>query len=183
MNHFADDTLTIHTASTVSEIEETQKFRYQVYAKEMGLDLPGIDHARQMLVDPLDKGGTHLYARVGSQLVGAVRLNLNTVPAGLETALQMRLLPNPFVYCSRLYLREEWRGKGIMAELAKACFEHFIQQKAIAAICHCYPRLIKLYAGLGFRTYGSPFVVPGLEQLGAQSPLRCLLPRHQYVAA
>jgi predicted GNAT family N-acyltransferase len=179
MKNFAVEIPKIYTASTSQEVEEIQRFRYQVYAKEMGLDLPGVDHTRQVLEDPLDTSAIHLYARLGSQLVGAVRLNRNTVPKGIEAPLRAPKLPRPFVYCSRLYVLKEWRGKGVMQALAKACFKNFFKQHAAVAICHCYPHLLKLYKALGFEPYGVPFVTAGLEDLGAQTPLRCLLLKQQ----
>jgi hypothetical protein len=175
MNNATAEIPIVKAASTFAEIEEIQKFRYQVYAGEMGLDLPGVDHARQILTDPLDVSGIHLYARVGSSLAGAVRLNLNRVPQGLESRLRTPTLPRPFVYCSRLYVLEKFRGSRVMPDLATASFASFYEQNAVAAICHCYPRLLKLYEPLGFRPYGAPFLMPGLERLGHQTPLRCFL--------
>jgi hypothetical protein len=42
----------IHLASTIREIVKIQMSRYQIYAAEMGMDLPGIDHQHQILADP-----------------------------------------------------------------------------------------------------------------------------------
>lgn len=163
-------------------LEEIQKLRYQVYFKELRIDLPGADHQRETLPDALDLPAIHIGARIGSDLVGAVRLNLNTVPVGLEPSLQTPRLPRPFVYCSRLYVLEEFRGKGVMQDLATASFRQFYERNAAVAICHCYPHLFKLYQRMGFRSYGSPFVVPHLEHLGAQTPFRCLLSKRQIAA-
>jgi predicted GNAT family N-acyltransferase len=163
-------------------LEEIQKLRYQVYFKELQIDLPGVDHQRETLPDSLDVPAIHIAARIDSDLVGAVRLNLNTVPKGLESTLRTAGLPRPFVYCSRLYVLEEFRGKGIMQDLAAACFQQFYERGAAVAICHCYPHLSKLYQRMGFRSYGSPFVVPKLEHLGAQTPFRCLFSKRQIAA-
>ena len=163
-------------------LEEIQKLRYQVYCKELQIALPGVDHQREMLPDSLDIPAIHITARIDYDLVGAVRLNLNTVPAGLEATLQTPKLPRPFVYCSRLYVLEEFRGKGIMQDLAAACFQQFYERNDAVAVCHCYPHLSKLYQRMGFRSYGSPFIVPKLEHLGAQTPFRCLLSKRQIAA-
>jgi hypothetical protein len=175
MGNATEQNLIVKIASNFEEIEEIRRFRYQVYVSEMGLDLPGVDHSRQILTDPLDLSGIHLYARVGSSLAGAVRLNLNLVPQGLESRLKTPSLPRPFIYCSRLYVLEQFRGTRVMPDLATASFASFYEQNAAAAICHCYPRLLKLYEPLGFRSYGAPFLMPGLERLGPQTPLRCFL--------
>lgn len=175
---------TIETAATLKEVEEIQRFRYQVYAQEMGLDLPGANHARRMLADPLDETAIHLYAKVGANWAGAVRLNVNQVPAGMDHTLETDNLPKPFVYCSRLYVLAEFRGSGVMQELAGACFAYFDQQHAAAAICHCYPHLLPMYERMGFRPYGKPFQMAGFEDLGEQTPLRRLFaPRHARRAA
>lgn len=156
-----------------ADLEQIQRLRYQVYYKEMGLSLSGMDHARELLTDPLDVSAIHITAELGSDLVGAVRLNLNTVPHGLETPLEAFSLPRPFVYCSRLYVLQKFRGNGVIQNLARACFQQFSVKKAAVAICHCYPHLARLYERMGFQRYGNSFVVPGLEHLGNQMPYRC----------
>jgi predicted GNAT family N-acyltransferase len=156
-------------------LQAIQNLRYRVYVREKGLELPGTDHAREVLSDPLDAPATHITATVGNELAGAVRLNLNLVPKGLESALRIASLPRPFVYCSRLNVLEAFRGKGVMQDLADASFRVFSQLNAAVAICHCFPHLFKLYERMGFQSYGAPFLTPGLEHLGAQMPFRCLL--------
>jgi predicted GNAT family N-acyltransferase len=117
----------------------------------------------------------HITARVEGRLTGAVRLNENSVSAGLEGVLQTASLPKPFIYCSRLYVLEEFRGKGVMQELSSACFEQFYERSSAVAICHCYKHLFKLYSRMGFRSYGTPFELPSLEHLGTQTPLVCVM--------
>lgn len=179
MHNAEKDNLTIHRASTIGEIVKIQMFRYQVYAAEMGMDLPGIDHQRRILADPLDRDATHIYAKAGENLAGSVRLNWNVVPAGLETQLEVALLPKPFFYCSRLYVLKQWRGHGIVNLLAEASFAEFRRRRASAAICHCYPHLLNLYKRMGFSPYGTPFRAPRLEHHGLQTPMRRLLVQKQ----
>lgn len=162
-------------ASTLEELEEIRQFRYEVYATEMKLPLASVDHERQRISEDLDETAIHLIARVGDIFVGSVRINENRVARGFENALQVNTLPRPYCYCARLYVRKGWRGTGIMEALSKASFAEFDRLNSAVAICHCYPHLQKLYERMGFRPYGRPFVQPGLDQLGWQRPLICVL--------
>ncbi len=114
-----------------------------------------------------------------SELVGTVRLNVDSIPDSLETFLDAPNLPKPFVYCSRLCVLDSYRGKGIVQELNRACFRQFRHLAASVAVCHCYPHLLKAYERVGFEPYGTQFMLPGLEDLGYQTPMRCLLTRNK----
>lgn len=165
----------IQIASTIEEITEIKRLRYEVYASELGLDFPEVDHRLQIVEDSLDHSGIHLYAKVDGHLAGAVRLNRNRVPPGMEAMLKVESLPKPFFYCSRFCIVKERRGTELMNRLAQASFAEFGRRGAAVAICHCYSHLLKLYERLGFRPYGAPFLSKGLERLGPQTPLCCVL--------
>jgi predicted GNAT family N-acyltransferase len=165
----------VHTALAADELTAIQRLRYEVYIRELQLPLPGVDHAHQMLCDSLDASALHLYFGATAKPEGAARINWNEVPRGLEAALEIDRLPRPFAYCSRFCVRENRRGGVAMRSLTLACFAEFHHQRAAVAICHCYPHLRRLYERLGFRPYGTEFMIPGLEHLGLQTPLRCPL--------
>ena len=63
----------------------------------------------------------------------------------------------------------------MVSGLTKASFAEFYRLNAAVAICHCYPHLQNLYERMGFRAYGKPFQQPGLDSLGWQRPLMCVL--------
>ena len=175
MTNAHEDKLAVVVAQTAQEIREIQRLRYEVYATEMGLDLPGLDHYERTWREEMDDPAIHLYATSGSRIVGAVRINENRVPKGLESILEIRALPRPFCYCSRLYVSKQWRGGSIVTRLAAQCFTEFRGLNALVAICHCYPHLQRLYERMGFRPYGKPFIQTGLDSLGWQRPLMCVL--------
>lgn len=183
MEHDEKDVPVIQIASTVKEIAEIKKLRYEVYARELGLEFPGVNHTHRTIEDPLDFTAIHLYAEVNGLIVGALRFNRNQVPAGLEASLQVEGLPKPFFYCSRFCIVKERRGTELMSRLAQASFAEFSRHGAAVAICHSYSRLLKLYERLGFRPYGVPFLSKGLERRGPQTPLCCVLAQRNKCAA
>lgn len=171
----------VQSASSPSEIQAIQRLRYEVYAAEMSMDLPGMDHKTRSFGDALDWPVVHLFAEVEGQVVGAVRLNTNAVPRGLEKPLEVDFLPRPFIYCSRLNVLPRWRGTGVTEALIGAAFLSFRKQGAASVICHCYPHLLNLYRRHGFRPYAQRFVYPGLEDHGEQIPLRLFLREDRFV--
>ena len=173
----------IYLAATQEEILAIQKFRYSVYADEMNLEVPGIDHAEHTMGDPLDSSGLHIYATLHGAIAGVVRLNPGQAPAGLEIPLEIGRLPKPFCYCSRFCIQKRYRGTAVSKALVKASFAEFRDNNAAVAICHCYPHLAPFYRRLGFQPYASPFYFPGLEYLGYQIPLRCMLVKKALRAA
>ena len=85
----------------------------------------------------------------------------------------MTTLPRSYIYCARLHVIQPWRGSGVMQQLARECFRQFAVRGTTVAICHCYQPLVRLYQRMGFHPYGQAFLLPGLEQLGFQTPMRC----------
>ena len=183
MKHAYADIPAVRIASTPEEVTEIQELRYQIYGSEMGLAIPGVNHANHVIEDSLDPVAVHLYVKTQARLAGAVRLNRDCAPAELEAHLQVDGLPRPFVYCSRLCVAKECRGSSVVRSLVRASFEEFRKLGAAAAICHCYPHLLNFYLRLGFHPYGVSFQAPGLEYLGEQTPLRILLNTQNRYAA
>jgi predicted GNAT family N-acyltransferase len=183
MRNAEKNVASIQIGCTVEEIAEIKKLRYEIYATELGLDFPEVNHELRIVEDLLDHSGIHLYAMVEGRMAGAVRFNRNRVPPGMEAILETNGLPKPFFYCSRLCIAKERRGTEVMGRLAQATFAEFSRRGAAVAICHCYSHLLKLYERMGFHPYGVPFVTKGLERLGTQTPLCCVLAQQDRCAA
>ncbi len=171
MTNASDITVTVHHQIPGQELLGIQKLRYKVYAEELKLPLACMNHSRRLLSDPMDEPAIHILAKTNDALSGAIRLNLDNVPQGLELSLGIASLPRPFMYCARLFVLPEWRGTAVMNCLTRAGFDQVAKCGAAVAICHCYPHLQKLYRRMGFRPYGTPFAIPGLEYLGEQIPM------------
>ena len=62
----------VSLAGSVKQIEEAQKFRYQIFAEEMGADLPGADSGLD--ADRFDEFCYHVMVRLNGELVGYTRV-------------------------------------------------------------------------------------------------------------
>ena len=71
MNH-------IHMQIIQTESDEQRerifRFRYSIYVEEMGKPMPGANHEHRTLRDDLDERSTHLFAKRGDELIGAIRI-------------------------------------------------------------------------------------------------------------
>lgn len=63
-------------ASDPAVLHLVQHLRYVTLVGEQGLEPPGADHVRRLVVDDLDRAGASFAAFAGPHLVGSVRVNL-----------------------------------------------------------------------------------------------------------
>src|SRR4051812_14697767 len=65
----------VKVAASAAEREAIYRFRYEVYVEQMHLYRSTADHERRWLRDVDDDGAVLLYAALGGQVAGTIRIN------------------------------------------------------------------------------------------------------------
>lgn len=148
-------------AETVEDREAIYRLRYQIYHTEMGKQIKA-DHDRKMIVDELDDDGYLFFAKVGSDVVGTIRLNIGSAgdfPTSLREYFDMsqfqtyspgRMLLS---YSSRLMVSPQYRNSQVLYFLLAEMYRFGIERDVVFNFCYCAPQLVGLYEQLGFRRY------------------------------
>ena len=122
---------TVRTAETRAEREAIWRFRYDVYVRELGKTVAGVDHANGWVRDA-DEDEPHvtlLYTGSSAAVTGTLRIDSwspGAIPAhsarkyGITQATGLQGLH--LAEASRLMVRRQLRGKLIMPALARAAF-------------------------------------------------------------
>ncbi|MBN1208335.1 MAG: cyclic nucleotide-binding domain-containing protein [Myxococcaceae bacterium] len=183
---------------TEDEREAVYRLRYATYVEEMHLYAGQADHDRQRLSDADDATAHMMYAEVGGEVVGTLRVHLGSegaLPESLVTRFGLErflgLVPRErLCVVGRFMVRSDMRGTSVPYRLIQESIRFQLEQGLELAFCDCQPHLLNLYMSLGFRphlgTYDHPefgVMVPlvlvlrdraHLEWVG--SPLSSLLP-------
>jgi len=155
----------IHAAVDPAARERVYRFRYAVYALELGYEGPGVDHARGRITDPWDETGTLFYAEDGGRVVGTARMHLGIdgpLPACYRELLdtgpaEEALGAHRLSVCSRLMVDPSYRGRTLASLLVFRLFDHGWAAGADVTFCVCARGLLRHYYRLGYRTY-RPFL-------------------------
>jgi predicted GNAT family N-acyltransferase len=188
----------VRFAGTEEEREAVYRLRYATYVEEMHLYAGQADHSRHWLKDADDATTQLMYARVGEDVVGTLRVHLGgdgAIPEPLATRFALErfvpLVPKEQIcVVGRFMVRRDMRGTAVPYRLIQESIRFQLERGQELAFCDCQPHLLNLYMSLGFRpylgTYDHPefgVMVPlvlvlrdreHLEWVG--SPLRALLP-------
>ncbi len=148
-------------ATTTEEREAVYRLRYEIYVTERHSYQDIADHENKLLFDDHDQTARLLYATVGDEVVGSLRLNWGADAPFTEeimTAYEIqRFLPtvpmDQMIIFSRFMTRSDYRHKGISFQFLAAMFTFFLENGLQLAFCDCRPHLINSYVRLGFRTY------------------------------
>ncbi len=165
----------VQIASSASEIDELEQFRYTVYVQEQGKNVDGADHARRRLRLSSDDTARHYYLRSpdSAQILGYARGHLGTFPEHLEEPLQLwrfeRFCDRRVLFLSsQLMVAPRARNLTVMRALTGAQYRDARRNGIRAWLCHCRSTLTPIYVRSGLRVYGPDF---DLGNLGTQSPL------------
>ncbi|MEM7218570.1 MAG: GNAT family N-acetyltransferase [Pseudomonadota bacterium] len=138
-----------------SLVEEIGRFRYDIYVDQLGYPQSHADHARRVIVDPLDATAVNFYARAeGGEIVGVCRQNFcrDGMPDSYVALhrLQAPEHPQHTALTTRLMVREDYRLTRLPFALMRACYEACVQ--ASIKYCHvdCYAPLVETFERLGF---------------------------------
>jgi CRP-like cAMP-binding protein len=155
-------------ATTRAEREAIYRFRYTIYASELGRVTGGVDHARKQIRDPDDEADftTHFYVGSPDCVLAASRVRAwapGQVPARDFETFSLALFPNiaQLSVCEigRYMVRPSMRGKLMLASLASAGFDFVAgEQKMDLALGSCRPGLVEYYRKIGARPYGGRMI-------------------------
>jgi predicted GNAT family N-acyltransferase len=155
-------------ATTTAEREAIYRLRYEIYVEERHAYKDVADHENRLLSDTHDPTARLLYATVGGEVVGSLRLNWGAdAPFTKEIMATydiQRFLPTipmgQMIIFSRFMIRPDYRKQGVSFQFLAAMFNFFLENGLQLAFCDCRPHLINSYVRLGFRTYTQTYNDP-----------------------
>ena len=201
---------TLHIAQTEAEREAIYRLRYEIYVEEMHVFNDIADHERRMLYGENDNNAWLMYAKIGDELIGSLRLNLGKYGCfsdELEDTYDLQRFrkaidDDQLLVLTRFMVRKAYRGSQISYRMIEEVAEICKREKIEVAVCDCQPHLVRYYQRMGFRSYACPvyndaafgimiplaFVIRDLPYLDdIRSPLRSALeqpvPDPEYVTA
>lgn len=165
----SDKAIRICFASTTEEKLEIYRLRYRIYVEEMSRNLEAIDHENKLLYDDLDDWGILIYAQLGSEIIGTMRINvgkLDKFPPDLIQILALdrfqRFDPQQsFALSTRLMVAPKYRSSQALYLLLAKGYEIYCNHQVLFSFGGCNFYLIRLYEQLGFRRFGRNFIDPG----------------------
>lgn len=167
---------TLEVVYGLSQIVEIERFRYSIYVAEQHKPLPAADHQAKRLPDPDDHAAFHFCMRNSARkLVGYARMHYaQAIPssaiAHLELADLARNSPKVLGFISKLMVDKSLRGRTNAVRLIMSMIQYGCErfEEAEGAVFHCCSDLVPLYARMGFRPFGAPFLDP---YVGQQTPM------------
>jgi CRP-like cAMP-binding protein len=154
---------TIHRAGTPEEREAVYRFRYQVYVKELGREIGGVDHGKQWVRDEHDEKeyAMHLTVGSGEKVAGALRICIwgpGRVPAPVASKYSLDLLPGidalHTAELGRLMIRPTLRGRLVLPSLMREAYVRLAGEAGTDLVfLSCRPGLVRYYRKLGARPY------------------------------
>lgn len=158
--------------------EAVKRLRYEVYAAEEGLDIPGTDAAAGTLADALDAGSYILGAFDGDEAVASIRMTpFDELPADggqreLFGSARFPLPESKMFVLGRLIVAAPRRGSSACMRLLTGIYAHAFRSGFEAAFLLCRPRQVAMYESVGCRGYRG---VVGDAQFGLLVPMVHLL--------
>lgn len=155
---------TLHIAQTQAEREAIYRLRYEVYVEEMQVFNDVADHSRRMLYGENDTDAWLMYAKLGDELIGSLRLNLGKYGCfsdELEDTYDLQrfrsaIADEQLLVLTRFMVRKAYRGSQLSFRMIEEVAEICKREKIEVAVCDCQPHLIRYYQRMGFRSYACP---------------------------
>lgn len=179
--------INMFVATSMSDKLEIYRLRYQVYAEEMGRKLTDADHENGLLFDELDAWSHVVCAKLGSKVIGSVRLTLGYAgdfSQSLVETLHMDKFQkfgngqHKLCFASKYVVDPAYRstqaGYLLLRYLDNLCREQRVQFN----LAGCNPYLITFYERVGYRRFADSFHVP---EYGCMVPLVWLIEDVQHL--
>ena len=156
-------------ASTSHEIEELERFRYEVYVEEQGKVIAGADSAQRRLRLASDDQAVHYYLRDPGHggILGYARGHFGIFPGHLHAPLQLSRFDKfcrrqDLFFSSQLMVSPKARNLAVMRALTGAQYRHGRSNGVRAWLFHCRADLTPIYTRSGLYHYGPTFDLPSL---------------------
>ncbi len=168
----SEGSIQIGIATTASEKQEVYHLRYNIYIEEMSKHLVNADHINKLLYDELDEWTILLYAKIGSKLIGTLRINIGTLaqfPREIVDILSLDLFQNfysdknknKYSFSGKLMIAPAYRSSSALYLLIAKGYELFCSNQIQFAFGSSNFHLLRLYEQMGFRRYNKHFVESG----------------------
>ncbi len=178
----------VHEVTTEAERQAIYRFRYWIYAVELGKDLPGMDHGRGIMRDELDEEGSLLAAvdQDTGHLVGTcrgTRLSRPFFPERLKEELALgpmieALGGDAISYSSAFMVDPAYRGRTVASLLAGTQYQIGLRRGMRVGVMMCELGLLRLYYQVGYRPFTQP--IRPYERAGLRMPLALVLRDRAY---
>jgi predicted GNAT family N-acyltransferase len=170
----------VRFATTEDEREAVYRLRYATYVEEMHVYTRQANHEHRWFQDGEDPTAHLMYAKVGEEVVGTLRVHLEgegaiPEPTATRFALErFRPLVPPEQLCvvGRFMVRQDMRGTVVPYRLIQESIRFQLERGQELAFCDCQPHLLNLYMSLGFRPYLGTYDHP---EFGVMVPLVLVL--------
>lgn len=135
------------------EREAVERFRYEVYVRELGRYRATADHEHQRLADPEDDHSWILFAAVDGEVVGTTRVTWGGVGFSPRQIEQHQLAPflaeipaARMCVGERTMIAARWRGSDLFPALTAPCERLTLDHDVRVVFGACEPHLISFYA-------------------------------------
>lgn len=167
-----EESIQIGIAVTDAEKEKIFHLRYEIYIEEMKRQPNLANHRSKQLFDEIDHWAILLYAKIGSEYIGTMRVNIGEIddfPADLSKVLLMdrfRQFCNssghPLVaFSSKLMVSQKYRNSAALHLLSAKGYELYCNHHVQFNFGGCNFYLLRLYEQIGCRRFGRSFEDPG----------------------
>ena len=152
--------LNIRLAETQEDRDKVYRFRYRVYVQEMNVPQSYADHARQIIVEPLDRQAKIMAAFVKDAVVGTVRANtgrdsdLAYYPElyGMKDFARSAY-PDRTSITTKFMVAAEYRNTTLAYRLAAAMYRLGLEDNILYNFIDCKAEHASFYQMLGYRPY------------------------------
>ncbi len=166
-----EEAIIIGKATTSEEKREVYRLRYRIYAEEISYKLVNVDHVNKLLYDDLDGWGTVFYAKIGSEYIGTVRVNIGQISDFsseiVETYSMDRFLlfyngqkNYNFGLASKGMVAPSCRKLPVFSMLMTKVFEEYCDNQVHFGFGNSNFYLLPLYEHYGYRRIGKNTVEP-----------------------
>lgn len=166
----------IGIAATPEEKMEIYRFRYHIYAEEIGFKLISVDHRKKLLYDELDEWGLLLYVKLGRKIVGTGRVNIgrfDAFPPEIAKAFRMEKFKDfymetedyRFAFASKGMIAPAYRSSPVHNLLMAKVYELYCENQVQFAFINCNFHLISLQEHYGSRRLGKNILDPNVGPL------------------
>lgn len=177
--------MTIIEAIDARDRDAVYRFRYKVYAEEMGRPQAYADHEWKRIEEPLDASGHVLaaYNNVG-RIVGTVRYNVGVDDTfGIYRDLYRLpafggFFPDHVSITTKLMVARDFRHTRLAVDLAMACYRAGLELETCFDSIDCNPPLVSFFKRLGYRQLWPEVEHP---EYGRVVPLVLVLNDKQYL--
>ncbi len=167
-----DESIQIGIAATDEEKAEIYRLRYRIYIEEMGRDPISTDHENKLLFDDMDRWAHLIYAKVGNEYIGTMRINMGPIDQFPQEMIRVLSLDrvrdffqgreNRLIGSStKLMVSQQYRNSAAFHLLTAKGYELYCNHHVRFNFGGCNFYLLRLYELMGCRRFGKNFVDPG----------------------